>query len=536
MIDRSIGRLEKLLAIALSVAALTLMVVRAQHAGGLWRDECGLVQLSQMPSLADIFRDFPHEAFPPVFATLIRAWTFVFGTSDVVFRAFGLAVGVLVIAVLWFNCRAFRSGVPLLSLVLVGLNSTFLIWGTSIRGYGLASAAIALVFGLLARLILKPSPSLFLATAIACVLSVQCLLHNTVLVFGLISSAVIVLLIRRSFKAALAVFGIGVLTFLSFVPYAGSYLAARRQWDVTVRVPFSWEWARQNFGAAFGAPAPWISLFWLGCFALLIGGVIWRLVLLRREESRERDVLLFAVGGSLGSIGAYLLFLDLVNYFPQPWYFFTLIAIVATAMDLFAASLSHAVAVRVGRILACLTLVVGLPFAAVPKLEVRQTNVDIIAKFLEERSAPSDLIVVSPWQYGIPFNWYYKGRAPWVTLPELTEHRMHRYDLIKAKMVLSDPNVNVREAIRSTLQSGHRVWFVGEVRVPMPNVPPMAIAPAPDPTFGWDSAAYCMAWSEQLGLFLRQHIATAETLPKSTDTVVSDLEDAPLIVARGWRD
>jgi hypothetical protein len=536
MMDRSIGRVEKLLAIGLSVAALALMAVRAQHAGGLWRDECGLVQLSLMPSVADIFRDFPHEAFPPVFPTLIRGWTFIFGTSDVVFRAFGLAVGLLVLAAFWFNSRAFGSGAPLLSLVLVGLNSTFLIWGTSMRGYGLASAAIALVFGLLVRLILRPSPSLYLATAIACLLSVHCLLHNTVLVFGLISSAVIVLLVRRSFKVALAVLGIGLVTFLSFLPYAGSYLAARRQWDVTVRVPFSWDWARHNFGAAFGAPAPWMSLFWMVCFAVLIGGVIWRLVLLRGEASHERDILLFAVIGSLGSIIAYLLFLDLVNYFPQPWYFFTLIAIVATAMDLFAANLSRTVTARIGRILVCLALAVGLPFAALPKLAVRQTNIDLIARYLQEKSAAPDLIVVSPWQYGIPFNWYYRGRAPWVTLPELSEHRMHRYDLIKAKMMLSDPNMNVREAIRSTLQSGNRVWFVGEVRVPMPNVPLMAIAPAPDPTFGWDSAAYCMAWSEQLGLFLRQHIATAETLPKSTDTVVSDLEDAPLIVARGWRD
>jgi hypothetical protein len=41
-------KIEWAIAILLSVTVLFFLVVRATHAGGLWRDECGTMQLAGM--------------------------------------------------------------------------------------------------------------------------------------------------------------------------------------------------------------------------------------------------------------------------------------------------------------------------------------------------------------------------------------------------------------------------------------------------------------------------------------------------------
>src|ERR1043166_5909684 len=100
-----LARIEKLTAIGLSVVVIFLLIARAQHAGSMWRDECGLVQLSQLPNFGAIFDSFPPEAFPPLFASLVRLWTKLFGAHDAALRCFGALVGVLFVSVAWFNSR-----------------------------------------------------------------------------------------------------------------------------------------------------------------------------------------------------------------------------------------------------------------------------------------------------------------------------------------------------------------------------------------------------------------------------------------------
>ncbi|MEY2602022.1 MAG: hypothetical protein QOJ36_1341, partial [Verrucomicrobiota bacterium] len=120
--------------------AIFLLAVRANHAGALWRDECASVQLARMPSVSDVLRNFQHEAFPPFFPLIVRIYTILFGSSDTVLRIFGFCVGCFVISAFWINSRLFRTDVPLVGLALMSLNTTFFVWGTTIRGYGLGSA------------------------------------------------------------------------------------------------------------------------------------------------------------------------------------------------------------------------------------------------------------------------------------------------------------------------------------------------------------------------------------------------------------
>ncbi len=121
-----------------------------------------------------------------------------------------------------------------------------------------------------------------------------------------------------------------------------------------------------------------------------------------------------------------------------------------------------------------------------------------------------------------------------MTLPELSEKRIHRYDLIKTKMEEADAIADLRSAISKTLQSGNRVWLVGGAQ-PSEEKGPLSLSPAPDPVFGWSSQAYTYAWSMQIGAFVQQHVVDGEVVispPKN----ISINENIPLLIARGWRD
>src|SRR5947208_14936478 len=101
---------EWVLAIMMSALALLWLFVRAMHAGGIWRDEANSVQVAVLPTLRDIWNNLAFDSFPLLFNLILRGYVDLFGTSDVALRSFGVAVGVLMVAVAWWNTRAFRTG------------------------------------------------------------------------------------------------------------------------------------------------------------------------------------------------------------------------------------------------------------------------------------------------------------------------------------------------------------------------------------------------------------------------------------------
>jgi hypothetical protein len=122
-----------------------------------------------------------------------------------------------------------------------------------------------------------------------------------------------------------------------------------------------------------------------------------------------------------------------------------------------------------------------------------------------------------------------------MTVPQLSEHRINRYDLLKEKMTAFFPLDDLEHEIRAAMTSGNRVWIVGGMKVPRPGESALAPLPAPDPQFGWNMAAYRHAWSEQLGAFMRQHALHVDTVvPKAKS--VSELENVSLLAVEGWRD
>jgi len=518
---------EVLTAILLSAVVLFFLVIRATNAGALWRDEAATLQLSQMPAISEIFSNFEHEAFPPPFPLLIRAYAAVFGDSDASLRWFGFAVGAALFVAAWFNSRTVGDRGPLLFLTLFGLNATFLVWGSSLRGYGIGCISLILTIGLTMKSVHKPTTANAIAATIASIGAVQFMINAVPLIAAIAAAAALVFVLRRQFRHATIVCVCIAICGFSFVPYAHSYLNA--DWSIVLKYPTDFASLWEKFQLALAEHGA--SIFWYAGVLLVIIATIWRLWTLRREKSSpEAQLLLYLAAVSALSILAYYTFLKILSYATRPWYYLPLLCAVAAAIDLMAGILSRAQWFRIARVLLAIAALSVLPFKLWNLAHQRLTDIDTIAHKLEQEASPNDLIVVNPWHFAPSFYRYYHGATPWITVPTMREHRVHRYDLMKSKMIETDPLSDVRSAIQQTLQANHRVWVVGGARRLDPEMP--RLGSAPNPYFGW--AGYMSYWSMEIGSFLSEHTSgevVIEPMPG-----VNDGENVPLLVASGWRD
>ncbi|MEY2600873.1 MAG: hypothetical protein QOJ36_192 [Verrucomicrobiota bacterium] len=521
---------ELLVAILLSAVVIVLLIIRATHAGALWRDEAATLQLAQLPTLGEMAANFQHEAFPLPFPLLVRSYIALFGATDASVRWFGFTVGVAVLAVAWFNSRRRGESGPLLFPALFCLNATFLIWGTSLRGYGLGCVLLLLTLGLTVTAIRQPTPANAVAATIASIASMQVMVNSAPLIAAIAAPAFIVFVVERQFRHAAVVCICAALCALSFIPYRRAYLTA--DWTVVLKYPTSFSSLWDKLHLAFGGQSQLMAIFWYAAVPLIIFGAIWRVWTLRGQKSTaDVRLLLFLISVTGLSIVAYYAFLRFLSYATRPWYYLPLLCVVAGAIDLLSGILSRARWIRIARLTFVVTAMGFVPFALYKSAREHLTDIDIVAHKLEQEAGPNDLIVLNPWSFAPSFYRYYHGSTPWITVPTMSEHRIHRYDLMKSKTMETDPLSDVRSAIQQTLQSHHRVWIVGGAQPRDENMP--RLGPAPNPYFGW--AGYMNFWSMELGSFLNAH-ADAGEIALQPMTGVNDGENVPLLVARGWRD
>jgi hypothetical protein len=531
-------KLEWTAALLLTALAVVLHVSRFQHAGALWRDEAAAVGLATQPSFRAVFEAFPHEAFPMVFPAAVRTWVAVTGGGDTALRAFGLLVGLGLLAALWWNAWTVTRHPPLVSLALLGASPPLLLHGDAIRGYGLGTVFLLLTFGLLAADFLRPRRGGRIAALVLALLAVHCLIPNWALLGALSAAAAAVHFRRGSGRRAALALGIGLAAALSLLLYIGP-LSRAREWNVVVQSPSPVDWDAFWSGLS-GAAGLLPAVRWVWVLALvlaILGGirVFGARPALPPEGEPGRDRALFGLLTLALGTGACFLFLALLRYDPRPWYYLPLLALLASDCDLLAAGLGTSPGRRLG--LAGGALVVGvllfLPARAVAA--VRQTNADRVAQQVTRAAAAGDLVLVNPWYDGISFGRYYRGRAPWITLPEMTDHRFHRYDLLKIKMASPRPINDVLESVGATLAAGHRVWVVGGIHLLKPGARPRVLPPAPGSSWRWFDVPYEVAWSQQAGAFLQAHAARAGMVDVPVPGLVSDYERLKLVVFDGWR-
>lgn len=529
-----LARLESILAILLSGTVLFLLIVRMTHAGALDRDECDALNLARMPHWSDIRENLQYTAFPILFPATVRTYTHLFGTSDFTLRLFGLVAGGLMLIVAWFYSRSVTRQVPLLLPALIGLNINFLTTGSWLRGYGLGSLMTVLAFVLTAKLLLQPSLRRLTGVFFAYLAAMQLLFFNGALVPAIALGAIVVLLENQKLNWVWLLAAATTVCAIVYVPYLVVIFSSVSKWAMLVQFPLSAGTMLGQWVDACGGSHLSVSVSWLTVVLLALIGACWRLrTVWGKGESQERSMLLFGVTGVVLCASAYFAFLRVAHNRLQERHYLDLMCLIAVATDLIVATLCWNYRIRLARLIIVIVAILTLPAVAWPRVVERQTNIDTIAARLAQDAHPNDLIIVSPWWLGISFGHYYQGPNRWMTVPEITNHRLHRYDLIKAKMTEFFPLSDVESAVEDALKSGHRVWIVGRLGLEEHGPPPV-LAPAPDPQYGWSNYAYTKAWWTQIGFLVRHHAERIEPVEEVKHSV-REWENFPLLIAEGWR-
>jgi hypothetical protein len=509
------------------------------HVGGFWRDEVNLINVAGRHSIGKIAAD----SFPVLMPLLVKIWCSIGLNHDEVYlRLLGIFIGLGSVAALWLAAWTARRAPPLVSLALFGLNSTVITFGDSIRAYGLGSLMVALTAAAAWMFLKKVSWKRAGIVAALAVLSVQSLYHNAVLVGAICLGTTAVCARRKDWLAAIQILTAGALAAISLLPYVPNFLAGQETTAV-LRIGMAWPRFFGDLTNDLGFPWRQYNYVW-GSLALL--AVVCAGLVLRRSKSAEDkpvdvlksdEVCLFAATTLLLGAGGFLFFLWVTAMPGQPWYFLPIMILSAMCFDAVCSTLpSRARAVLLAGVIA--TVVVSLPVAR-RDLDYRFTNIDTWSRGLTAEASPEDFILVMPWFYGITFDHYFHGATPWTTIPPLTDHSTHRYDLVRVEIQETNVMRPVLEKITATLQSGHRVWLfapLGLLKIPVPGtLPPVDLPPAPLPGSGWADDPYSMVWSMQAMQFISSN-SRLFGLVKNPNAGQRIAENMELFLAEGWKN
>jgi hypothetical protein len=159
---------------------------------------------------------------------------------------------------------------------------------------------------------------------------------------------------------------------------------------------------------------------------------------------------------------------------------------------------------------------------------MRRSNLDLVAAQLTVDAKSSDLIVLSSFELGVTFDRYYRGGTPWETVPAVNDHKVHRYDLVKQRMLEKDPMRPLCERIDRVLRGGGSVWVVGHLPLLDPRTVLPRMAQPPLASSNWNWAPYSEHWRMQVGLAITSRATTARVTPPLAEGTASRYENVPV--------
>lgn len=526
-------------------AVLTLGIVALhrefhQYAGALWRDEVDSVNVATLPSLWRVISSAHLDSFPMAWVVVLYAWMRAgFGDSDAEIRRLGFAIGLATLPVLWWSARRLRVAAPLVALLLFGMDPTVIIYGSQVRGYGLGALAVAWVMGSLWAFVEQPSRGRGAVALAAAVLAAQTYFGNCFLLLGLCVAAGLVALRHGDTRRAGAVMLVGGTAAASMIANVPNVLYAARL-SAIEKSSYSLGWLGNVFWGALGPGVPLLATMWsLAAVVAAIGcWLAWRARSAPGPVLDDADRAVYAAVSTMVGMAAYYAFLKYIGMQTNYWYYLPLMALLAlaveTGIDLLVARVRAGELARIAAI-AIGALLVARDVAA--SVRLRMTNVDVVAAAVARDARPTDFVVVAPWYMGLTFDRYYRGAAPWTTLPPMRDHRFHWHAELVERMKEGDAGIApVFARIEQTLRAGRRVWIVGPLVATPEGRPPPRLRPWPDGPEGPLNGPYLDAWTLQLGDVLRRHGGDVQQVHFPTLGAVNRWESQPLEWVEGWRD
>ncbi len=528
------ARLALAAGILMTLALVALHIHSHRHVGGLWRDEVNSVNLVQMPTFTEVVANLGLDSFPLGWAALLRLWTDAgLGDTDAGLRRFGLLIGLMTIGVLWWTGWRLGIGPPLVSLLLCGLSPSIVLYGDEVRGYGIAALGIAWSFGATWALLERPDRRRFLVAQLAALVATQVSFANCVLFAAIGVAAAVVCLRRRDWPVLRMLIALGTITSVLLfginVPTLRAFASAA---PIEQAHYWSYGWLLQVFGHSLGPGALGLSVAWAIAATIAVAGFV--VGLYSPATEKELDRLLYTLlSWSLGFVVTFAIYGQL-RIPTQYWHYLSVIIVSALACEIGVRSLVQRIPWgehgRVG--LVVLGLLMAIP-AVWETLNVRLTNLDVIAAELNVSARPDDLIVVFPWYCGITFQRYYRGRAAWITIPDFEEHKFHRHHLVAEKMKAGEAAVEPDLArVEATLRRGGKVWIVGVPEVPVAGQP---LDPLPREIGRVSAGIYLQNWELQFGSLIAAHGRDRLKVPLPDVGPINAWENLPLLLVEGWK-
>jgi hypothetical protein len=532
-----IGYAELTCALALSIFIILLQIYHATQLGALWRDEACTLARATLPTFSKLWASLTNDSFPLLIYEAVRTWiSFGFGSSDASLRALGALIGIGIVLALWLNQRLMGSRTPLLSLVLVGLNSAVFAWANTMRAYGLGLLLIVITFGAFWKVVESVTLRRVVIAVVVSVLSVQCLYQNAFLLFSICMGGICVCLRRRCWSRALVVVGLGAVSALSLAPYLRIIRVAEAIRVIYQSPAFGFLHMLETCGLVVSSGRSSLLWLWLTCFGMGIIAAVYAIIAPRRGGDRERSAdlavysLVVLIAGTITSF----IFLTTAHLATQEWYYTGLIGLAALSIEL-SMNLLITPTWRILQLALCIAAgLLAIP-AILQRAPVRLTNIDAIAKLLEVRSSSDDFIVVNPYYFGSTFERYYSGKTRWSTVPPLDDATIYSPEQFKKQMMAQKPLEPLWANLQQALKSGNRVWVVGPLRSPAGNQLPPTLPPAPNGPLGWWGPEYERVWQIQLGHFFKSHAVQGGQVQVQLSEQISNFEDPPLLMFSGWR-
>ncbi len=490
------------------------------------------IHLANQPSYSELLKHLHLDSAPALYPSVLRLWSSIhFEQQDIGLRLLGFILTLVTLGIIWTNVQSLTSCPPILTLTLLGCHGIVLDTLGSIKPYGLGLVFILLAINAFWKVITSERLSTFFyATAIS-ILAVQTLYQNAVFVFILAVAAISVKCFTRNWKGAIRIALVGFLTVLSLLPYIG-ILKESQEWRHLNTIDLNTEVLLTSISTLFSHRNSRLLIIWV---VIIVGGLfaairIFFMAPRTRYLSPQKALMLYVLLAMSGGIVGYILFLKMAGRMVQPWHAALLLALVAYCLEVIYAQTLILRWCRLG--IAFLTVIILIP-NSLSYVSYRRTNIDLIAHYLEKVANKDDFIIVNPWFCGITFKQYYRGDTGWTTVPPIKDLSIHRYDLFKEQMMLSEPLNPILSAIEKTLKRGNSVWFVDNLNFLSQNNDLSKLPLIPKSKMVPEDVAYSMIWTVQVSHYIRNHSTHTEKvlLPLNQEINFEKLEISML---RGW--
>ncbi|HEY8667222.1 MAG TPA: hypothetical protein VIL86_11180 [Tepidisphaeraceae bacterium] len=532
-VARWLNRGEWAVAIAVTLFLILLHVHGAFSFGALWRDEVNSVNVATMPTWSQVWRWKEFDSYPMLWFVILRIWQVLAGASDTSWRVLGALMGVTSIGALWWSARRMGYTIPLISLTLLAMNPSVLRWGDSMRAYGIGATLVVVTFAATWSALQSPTRRRLALAAVCSILCAQALYLNAVFLAAIQLAAIAVALRRRQWKLAATFAAIGAVAAASLLPYLPT-IVRTSHWNMLLKLDSvgGLIWVMVSTTAGGGSTA----IFWLWVVLPLaaVGAALF-LILRKKRSGDVTDLAIYCMITLGAGAKGFFWFLSILSYPTHPWYYLGLLTIMCITTETFLLKLVSLPKIQFWRLALAAIIALILWNKDRSAMDYLQTDLDLVAHQVESVARSDDLVVIMPWYFGITFSRYYHGPAAFLTVPPVSDHRTHRYDLFKEFMVRDDPLRELKDEITNTLKSGKRVIVVGSVDIPFRGAPDVSVPVAPDRNIGWGGGTYEAGWSLQTARFLRVHATKAWMLPAYRSRPVSNYEHAVAAVYEGWR-